>query len=99
MVSAVNTSVEYKLITELLTGYDVNARPVARQNDTVTVKIGMALREIVGLVRITKKQFLSQALFNFFSFKPFFLISIVQRRIWHSFREYFSSFFQRQAFF
>ena len=50
MVLAVNTSVEYKLITELLTGYDVNARPVANQNDTVTVKIGMALREIVGLV-------------------------------------------------
>ena len=48
--TAVNSSVEYSLITELLKDYDINARPVSRHCDTVNVSIGLALRQVIDMV-------------------------------------------------
>ena len=48
--TAVNSSVEYSLITELLKDYDINARPVSRHCDPVNVSIGLALRQVIDMV-------------------------------------------------
>ena len=45
-------SVELQLVQDLMSNYDVNARPVVNPGDTVNVEIGAALQQIVDLVRI-----------------------------------------------
>ena len=48
-------SVELQLVQDLMTNYDVNARPVLDPGDAVAAEIGVALQQIVDLVSATWK--------------------------------------------
>ena len=44
-------SVELQLVQDLMTNYDVNARPVHNASSTVEVQVGIGLQQIIDLVR------------------------------------------------
>ena len=44
-------SAERQLVQDLLSNYDVNARPVGNASSAVAMQVGVALQQIVDLVR------------------------------------------------